>query len=93
MADEPTPRNALALLVTCVVLTAALPHVPIVHWAWWPLSLLSTLAHELGVAALLADDREPILLEVETDNRAALGLYHACGFREISTYRYYGLRP
>lgn len=55
MANEPTPRNALALLVTCVVLTAALPHVPIVHWAWWPLSLLSTLAHELGhgVAALL----------------------------------------
>ena len=48
------------------------------------------LAH--GVDALLADDREPILLEVETDNRAALGLYHACGFREISTYRYYGLR-
>ncbi len=41
--------------MTCALLTAALPHVPIVHWAWWPLNLLSTLAHELGhgVAALL----------------------------------------
>ena len=48
---------------------------------------------EHAAKVLLAVNRERILLEVETDNRAALSLYHACGFREISTYRYYRLRP
>ena len=55
MADESPPRSARFVLLTCLALTAALPHLPIVHWLWWPLTLLSTLAHELGhgLAALL----------------------------------------
>ena len=43
------------------------------------------------VQGLIADGDEPILLEVETQNRQALSLYRDCGFREISTYRYYHL--
>ncbi len=55
MADESPPRGALFVLLTCLALTAVLPHLPIVHWLWWPLTLLSTLVHELGhgLAALL----------------------------------------
>ena len=44
-----------------------------------------------AVAALRAAGIGPILLEVATDNRAALGLYHACGFRQISAYAYFHL--
>jgi ribosomal protein S18 acetylase RimI-like enzyme len=43
------------------------------------------------VAALRAAGAGPILLEVATDNRAALGLYHACGFRQVSAYAYFHL--
>lgn len=32
---------------------------------------------------------KPILLEVQTDNDAALALYFACGFVPHRTYRYY----
>ena len=44
-----------------------------------------------AVAALRAAGAWPILLEVATDNPAALGLYHACGFRQISAYAYFHL--
>lgn len=35
------------------------------------------------------DPGERILLEVETDNEAALGLYRSSGFSVLTTYRYY----
>lgn len=40
---------------------------------------------------LVAEDWETIMLEVETQNRNALGLYERCGFQETATYRYYHL--
>lgn len=43
------------------------------------------------VDGLVEDDQEPIMLEVETENRDALSLYHSSGFHEIATYRYYRL--
>ncbi len=39
--------------------------------------------------ALLSRTR--IVLEVETDNLSALGLYQSCGFRETTAYDYYAL--
>jgi ribosomal protein S18 acetylase RimI-like enzyme len=44
-----------------------------------------------AVAALRAAGARPILLEVATDNRAALRLYEACGFRQIAAYAYFHL--
>ena len=43
------------MLAACVTCSLALPHIPGAHWAWWPLMLLSTLAHEAGhgLAAVL----------------------------------------
>jgi ribosomal protein S18 acetylase RimI-like enzyme len=43
------------------------------------------------VEMLLAATHGRIGLEVETDNRNALGLYLSCGFREVTTYGYYQL--
>ena len=40
---------------------------------------------------LLAEGRTQIRIEVETENRAALGLYEACGFRQKTAYRYHEL--
>lgn len=42
------PQGAIAVLVACMVCSLALPHIPGARWAWWPLMLLSTLAHEAG---------------------------------------------
>jgi ribosomal protein S18 acetylase RimI-like enzyme len=44
------------------------------------------------VELLLAAHHGCIGLEVETDNRHALGLYLSCGFREVTTYGYYHLK-
>ncbi|MBA3945951.1 MAG: GNAT family N-acetyltransferase [Herpetosiphonaceae bacterium] len=33
----------------------------------------------------------PIMLEVETDNQRALGLYESCGFQQAATYEYWRL--
>jgi ribosomal protein S18 acetylase RimI-like enzyme len=41
------------------------------------------------VDMLLAEGRQDIRIEVETENRNALSLYKSCGFRESSTYGYY----
>ncbi|MBF6589633.1 MAG: GNAT family N-acetyltransferase [Ktedonobacterales bacterium] len=43
------------------------------------------------IAALLAEGRTAILLEVETTNTNADALYRSCGFREVTTYGYYAL--
>ena len=41
------------------------------------------------VDLLLAERRDNIRIEVETDNHNAPSLYRSCGFRETSTYDYY----
>jgi ribosomal protein S18 acetylase RimI-like enzyme len=43
------------------------------------------------VRRLAAEGWTPIRIEVETENRNALGLYRSCGFREIAGYAYYAL--
>ncbi len=43
------------------------------------------------IQELLAQGRERIALEVATENRNALSLYQACGFRETGSYDYYAL--
>jgi ribosomal protein S18 acetylase RimI-like enzyme len=40
---------------------------------------------------LLAEDWQQIMIEVEVENLNALGLYHASGFRETTTFGYYSL--
>lgn len=40
---------------------------------------------------LLAEGWREITIEVAVENRNALGLYHACGFRETTTFGYYEL--
>ncbi|HEV8637970.1 MAG TPA: GNAT family N-acetyltransferase [Chloroflexota bacterium] len=41
----------------------------------------------------LADGgRAPIRIEVETENRNALGLYRSCGFRVLQAFAYYAVR-
>ena len=42
-----------------------------------------------AVDMLLGEKCEDIRIEVETENRNALGLYRSCGFRETTTYGYY----
>jgi ribosomal protein S18 acetylase RimI-like enzyme len=43
------------------------------------------------VRGLAAEGWSPIRIEVDTENRAALGLYRSCGFRELAGYAYYAL--
>src|SRR5207247_8471873 len=43
------------------------------------------------VRRLAAEGRAPILIEVQTDNRGALGLYQSCGFEERQTFFYYAV--
>lgn len=43
------------------------------------------------VATLLSEGWPTILIEVEAENRHALALYRACGFREIRSYGFYEL--
>ena len=44
------------------------------------------------LAMLIAEGRQAIRIEVETDNRNALSLYLACGFVPEHTYSYYQLK-
>lgn len=37
------------------------------------------------------NSKRRIALDVESENRAAISLYHSCGFQEITTYGYYNL--
>jgi len=43
------------------------------------------------IRLLLAEGWRHVRIEVVTENRAALGLYRSCGFREIAEYRYYAM--
>jgi ribosomal protein S18 acetylase RimI-like enzyme len=42
-----------------------------------------------AIADLLAEERRPVYLEVETDNEPAFGLYRSFGFEVTTTYDYY----
>jgi ribosomal protein S18 acetylase RimI-like enzyme len=44
------------------------------------------------VDRLIAENWPKILIEVETNNRNALGLYLSCGFKEATTYGFYRLK-
>jgi ribosomal protein S18 acetylase RimI-like enzyme len=48
--------------------------------------ILAGTLHELQ-----AEGWRHVMIEVATDNRRALSLYHSCGFREVSAYRYAAL--
>lgn len=41
------------------------------------------------IARLYAAGHRRFALDVVTDNRAALGIYRSCGFREATVYEYY----
>ena len=41
------------------------------------------------IREILASEQPRLRIEVQTDNRNALGLYQSVGFKEIVTYRYY----
>jgi ribosomal protein S18 acetylase RimI-like enzyme len=42
-----------------------------------------------SVAGLISRDRERVMIEVQTDNERALGLYESVGFERSVTYAYY----
>jgi ribosomal protein S18 acetylase RimI-like enzyme len=46
---------------------------------------------EEAIRIIRAENPKPIMLDVETDNVNALGLYQSCGFEINTTYDYYGL--
>jgi ribosomal protein S18 acetylase RimI-like enzyme len=44
---------------------------------------------EEAIRMIRATSQHPIMLDVETDNASAIGLYTSCGFRIKTTYDYY----
>ena len=46
---------------------------------------------EETIRAIQARSQKRIMLEVETENTNALGLYRSCGFKESRTYGYYAI--
>jgi ribosomal protein S18 acetylase RimI-like enzyme len=46
---------------------------------------------EEAIRNIRAGSQKPIMLDVETDNTNAIGLYQSCGFEIKTTYDYYGL--
>jgi len=66
------------VLVACVTCSLALPHIPGAHWAWWPLMLLSTLAHEAGhgLAAVLVGG-DFVSLEMFADGSGVAATAHS----------------
>jgi ribosomal protein S18 acetylase RimI-like enzyme len=46
---------------------------------------------EEAIRAISAETQKRIMLDVETDNTNAIGLYLSCGFEIKTTYDYYGL--
>ncbi len=45
---------------------------------------------EEAIRTIRAETQKPIMLDVETDNINAIGLYQSCGFEIKTTYDYYG---
>jgi ribosomal protein S18 acetylase RimI-like enzyme len=43
------------------------------------------------IRTIRATSQQPIMLDVETDNTPAIGLYTSCGFRIKTTYNYYNV--
>jgi ribosomal protein S18 acetylase RimI-like enzyme len=46
---------------------------------------------EQAIRIIRSESQKPIMLDVETDNTNAIGLYCSCGFEIKTTYDYYGL--
>jgi ribosomal protein S18 acetylase RimI-like enzyme len=46
---------------------------------------------EEAIRIIRAGTQKTIMLDVETDNTNAIGLYLSCGFEVKTTYDYYGL--
>jgi len=46
---------------------------------------------EETIHTIQARSQKQIMLEVDTQNTNALGLYRSCGFKETTTYGYYHL--
>jgi ribosomal protein S18 acetylase RimI-like enzyme len=46
---------------------------------------------EEAIRIIRAGSQKPIMLDVETDNTNAIGLYQSCGFEIKTTYDYFGL--
>ena len=46
---------------------------------------------EEAIRTIRATSQQPIMLDVETDNTPAIGLYTSCGFRIKTTYNYYNV--
>ncbi len=47
---------------------------------------------EEAIRTIRAESQKPIMLDVETDNINAIGLYRSCGFEIKTTYDYYGMK-
>ena len=46
---------------------------------------------EETIRTIQARSQKQIMLEVDSQNTNALGLYRSCGFKETTTYGYYNL--
>ena len=46
---------------------------------------------EEAIRTIRSESRKRIMLDVETDNTTAIGLYLSCGFEIKTTYDYFGL--
>ena len=47
---------------------------------------------EEAIRTIRAETQKRIMLDVETDNTDAIGLYQSCGFEIKTTYDYYDLK-
>jgi len=45
-----------------------------------------------AIRTIRAETQKRIMLDVETDNTDAIGLYQSCGFEIKTTYDYYDLK-
>ena len=74
------PKGATAVLLGCIACSLVLPHIPGGRWAWWPLMLWSTLAHELGhgLAAVIVGG-DFISLQMFADGSGVAATAHSGG--------------
>ena len=68
------------MLLACIACSLALPYIPGGRWVWWPVMLLSTLAHELGhgVAAVIVGG-DFVSLQMFADGSGVAATAHSGG--------------